>query len=88
MDAWLLYRSLFVVSLSALGLKGLHVDKLTAVFTLSKYYSAINQSIDGVILAHAYIQTGMVNSTTLTLDDVTGFSILTAKNLNSESFAL
>ena len=48
---------------------------------------AVNKSIDRVILAHAYIFTGMVNCTALTLDDVACLSMLTAKNLNSESCA-
>ena len=40
-----------------------------------------------MILTHAYVQTGMVNCATLTLDDIARFGVLTAKNLHSESFA-
>jgi hypothetical protein len=36
-----------------------------------------------MILAHTYIQTGIVDGTSLADDDVTGFGKLTAKNLNA-----
>ncbi len=41
-----------------------------------------------MVFAHANIFTGVVNCAALTLDDVASLSILTAKNLNSESFGL
>ena len=40
-----------------------------------------------MILAHADIYTRMVNSTTLTLYNVTCLNTLTTENLNAESFA-
>lgn len=64
-----------------------HIDETTTVLTFGEHNNAVNQSIDRVILAHAHIQTGMMHSATLTFDDVTGFAVLTAKNLDAESFA-
>lgn len=66
---------------------GIDVDETTTVFAFGKYNHAVNEGIDCVILTHAYIQTGMMHSTALTLDDIARFSALTAKNLNTESFA-
>ena len=64
---------------------GIDVDETTTVLAFGKYNHAVNEGIDCVILTHAYIQTGMMNSTALTLDDIARFSALTAKNLNTES---
>ena len=66
---------------------GIDVDETTTVLAFGKYNHAVNEGIDCVILTHAYIQTGMMHSTALTLDDIARFSALTAKNLNTESFA-
>ena len=83
------YRdSLFLTGVSRLGFSyGLDVDKPTAILAFGEYYNAVDQSVDGVVLAHAYVEAGMVNCATLTLDDVTGFAMLTAENLYTESFA-
>ena len=69
------------------SLEGLNIDESTAVAALSEHYGAINESVDGVVLTHAHVETGMMNCTTLTLDDVAGFSKLTTENLNAETFA-
>ncbi len=66
---------------------GIDVDETTTVLAFGKYNHAVNEGIDCVIFTHAYIQTGMMHSTALTLDDIARFSALTAKNLNTESFA-
>ena len=70
-----------------LSLSGSNVDKLTSFLAFSEHYYAIDESVDGVVLAHTYVKTGMVLSTALTLDDVAGFAALTTENLHSESFA-
>lgn len=70
-----------------LGLEGLHVDELAAVLALSEDNGAVDESVDGVVLTETYVFTGMVNGTTLTLDDVASFSKLTAENLDAESLA-
>lgn len=66
---------------------GLHVDELTTLLTGSENYNTVDESEESVILTHADIETGMVDSTTLTLDDVTGLAVRTTKNFHSKSFA-
>ena len=60
------------------------VDVTSAVLEL---YSAVNQSIEGVVLAHANVHAGTMLGTALTADDVTGLGKLTTKNLHAETFA-
>ena len=60
------------------------VDVTSAVLEL---YSAVNQSIEGVVLAHANVHAGTVLGSALTADDVTGLGKLTTKNLHAEAFA-
>ena len=50
-------------------------------------YNAINQGIEGVVPAHAYVLAGTMLGTALTADDVTSLGKLTTKNLNAEAFA-
>jgi len=66
---------------------GSYVDELASILTLGEENNTVNKRIDCVVLTHTHIKTGMMNSTALTLDDVTCLSVLTAKNLNAESFA-
>ncbi len=62
---------------------------IRAIITLlSENYCTINQCEEGVILTHTYILTCVVNSTTLTNDDVACLSKLTTEKLQTESFAL
>ena len=63
-----------------------HVD-VGVTSAVLELYSAVNQSIEGVILAHANIHAGTMLSTALTADDVTGLGKLTTKNLHAEAFA-
>ena len=70
-----------------LCLSGLHVDKLATFLALGEYYYTVNESEESVVLTHTHVETGMVNGATLTLEDVTGFAMLTAENLYTESFA-
>lgn len=70
-----------------LGLDGSDVDELTTVATFCEEYSAVNQCVEGVVLAHTHVKTGMVNSAALTLEDVASLCILSAENLNTESLA-
>ena len=64
----------------------LHSDIL-AVSLGDKNHSTVDEGIQGVILAHTHVYTRVVNSTALTLDDVSGLNLLATENLNSESFA-
>ena len=51
-------------------------------------HCSVNESIQGVILAHANVSAWTVNSTALTADDVTGLCELPSKKFHSESFAV
>lgn len=55
-----------------------HVD-VGVTSAVLELYSAVNQSIEGVVLAHANVLTGTMLSTALTADDVTGLGKLTTK---------
>lgn len=63
------------------------VDELATAFSFSEKYYTVHKSIDCVVFAHAYIQSRVVHSAALALDDVAGFSVLSTENLNSQSFA-
>ena len=63
-----------------------HVD-VGVTSAVLELYSAVNQSIEGVVLAHANILAGTMLGTALTADDVTGLGKLTTKNLHAEAFA-
>ena len=60
----------------------------TIVTLLCEDYCSIYQCEEGVVLTHTYILTCVVNSTTLTNDDVACLSKLTTEKLQTESFAL
>ena len=60
-----------------------HVD-VGVTSAVLELYSAVNQSIEGVVLAHANVLTGTMLGTALTADDVTGLGKLTTKNLHAE----
>ena len=47
----------------------------------------INKCEEGVVLAHTYVLTWIVNSTALTNDDVACLCELTTEKLQAESFA-
>lgn len=76
-----------VCRLCLFGNFGVDVDELAAVAARREADSTADESIESVVFAYAYVQTGMVNGATLTLEDVTGFAMLTAENLYTESFA-
>ena len=67
--------------------QGLHVDETAPFLAAGEHHCAVNESVDGVILAHAYVEAGMMHCAALTLDDAACLGELTAKNLNTESFA-
>lgn len=66
---------------------GLHVDELAAFLAFGENNNTVDQSEDGVILAHTYVKAGVMNCATLTLDDVACLAVLTTENLYTESFA-
>ena len=65
----------------------LDVDETSAVFTFSEDNSTVYESVDSVVFTHTHVQTGVVNSASLTFDNVACLSELTTENFNTESFA-
>ena len=72
---------------SGLGYRG-DIDELTAVAALGEEDGAVNKSVESVVLAHAYVEAGVVDCAALTLDDVAGLAGLTTENLDAEALAL
>ena len=66
---------------------GHYVNVSVTCFVL-ELNGSVNESIEGVVLAHANVSTWTVNSTALTADDVTGFCELPTKKFHSESLAV
>ena len=48
---------------------------------------SVDKRVEGVVLTDTYTYTWVVLRTTLTYDDVTSLSVLTAEELNTKSFA-
>lgn len=65
-----------------------NVDELASLLTGGEYNHSVDKGEQGVVLAHAHVQSGMMNRTTLALDDVASLAIRTSEDLYSESFAL
>ena len=63
------------------------IDEAATVLSFRENNYTVNQSVDCVVFAHTHVLAGVMNCTTLTLDDIACFAILTAENLNTESFA-
>ena len=66
---------------------GLHVDELATVAAFGELHRAVNEGIESVVFAHAYVQTGVVYSTALALEDVACFGILSAEDFHAQTFA-
>ena len=63
------------------------VDEATSVATFGEEYGAVDERVEGVVLADAYVEAGVVDSAALTLQDIAGLAELAAKNLNTQTFA-
>lgn len=79
--------SITVLPCGKLSLKGHYIDILAAFLAGSEHHDTVDESIQGVILAHAHIATRMVCRAALTLDDVTGYAAAAAGDLDAEAFA-
>ena len=66
---------------------GRNVDETATVATLGEEDCAVDQCVDCVVLAHAYVEAGVVDSAALALDDIAGLGELAAEDFNAESFA-
>jgi len=76
-----------VWSRGRLCLKGLHVDELAAFLAFGEHYDAVDEGEESVVLAHAYVEAGVMDGATLALQDVACLADLTTENLYTESFA-
>lgn len=66
---------------------GLHVDELATLFACGEHYNSVDEGEQSVVFAHAYIQSGMMLSATLTLQDVSGFAVRPTEDFHTKSFA-
>lgn len=68
-------HSFFISDDEVLSFFRLHVDELATLFSCGEYHNTVDEREESVILAHAYIQTGMMHCATLTFDNVTCFAV-------------
>ena len=54
---------------------GLHVDKLASFLAGGENYNTVNEGEEGVILTHAYVETGVMGCAALTLKDVASLAL-------------
>ncbi len=66
---------------------GLYVDKLTTFLACSEHYNAIDEGEESVVFAHAYVETRMMLSAALTLDDVAGLAGRPTEDFHAKAFA-
>ena len=77
----------FVTSANLCFAYGLYIDEFAAVATFGEYHHAVDEGVDGVVLAQTYVEAGMVNCAALALDDIAGFAGLSAEDFHTESLA-
>lgn len=65
-----------------------HYVNVSVASSVLELYCSVNESIEGVVLAHAHVLTWAVNGAALTADDVTGLCELPTKKFHSESLAV
>ena len=78
---------LFVFDGSLLGQRR-YADERLALTLLAERYRTVYQCEEGVILTHTHVLAGVVDSTSLTNDDVASLSELTTEKFYAESLAL
>lgn len=66
---------------------GGYVDELASFLAFSEDNNTVDESEQGVVLAHAHVEARVVNRTALTLDNVACLAVLTTENLYAEAFA-
>lgn len=62
-------------------------DHAAVTLTALEGHDAIGNGIERVVLANLYVGAGIVNSTALTHDDVAGYALLAAPDLNTKSLS-
>ena len=80
--------STYLIKSRVLVLKWNNRNVRLVVSLLAEAYSTVDESVKSVILTHSDVQTWIVYSTSLTNEDVTCLYNLTAKFLDTESFAM
>ena len=80
--------SIFVIKSRVLVLKREYRDIRFVICLLAEAYLTVNKSVKSVILTHTYIQTWVMNSTSLTNENVASLYCLITKLLDTESFAM
>lgn len=66
---------------------GLDVDELAPLLAGREHYYSVDESEESVVFTHTYVQTGVVLSAALALQDVAGLAVRTSENFDSEAFA-
>ena len=64
-------------------LGGDDADERAVLTAFVELHDAVDEGVEGVILAHADVLAGVVDRAALTDDDVAGDALLTAENLNA-----
>lgn len=80
-------RISWLVGMSLCFAQGGYIDKLAAIATFGEENCAVDEGIDSVVFADAYVKAGVMHGAALTFDDVAGFALLTAEDFNAESLA-
>lgn len=78
----MLYEALRLIS-SFLLFGGNHADVAAVLSAFVELHHAVDEGVQGVILAHTHVLAGVVGRAALADDDVAGDALLTAKNLNT-----
>ena len=76
---------LFEQDLSVLLCERSNRNVALVVLATLECYNAVNQSVESVVTTHTDVCTGVVNCTTLTYDDITGFAYLATPNFHTKS---
>ena len=65
----------------------MHIDVLATFLAHGEYYHSVDEREERVILAHAYVESGMVLCASLTFQYVARAAVGAAEDFHTESFA-
>lgn len=69
------------------SLDRLNIDKFATLLTCCEHYCSVDKGEESVVFTHTYVETGMVNCSTLTFEDVSCLAVGTTEDFHTESFA-
>lgn len=72
-----------LLSLQFLLLGGNDADVAAILTAFVEFHHSVHEGVERMVFAHSNILTGIVGSTTLANNDVTGDALLTTKNLHA-----